>query len=145
MPGPLEKFMARLCLLAAVLMGLSPDQGLVLCVGPEGTYTLEVASDESSCDGCPEVSDPARGGEEHATLEDPATCPCSDYPVLAGSSEARSKPKLIDIDLGQLARIPVPFGAAIDALCVRRASATPRVGPGIDPRLTELRTVVLRV
>jgi hypothetical protein len=141
----LERLTVRLWLLAAILMGASPRQGLVLCVGPEGTYSLEVALDEARCGGCPEVSEPVQSQDGGAVLGDSADCPCSDYPVITGSGEARSKPRPVDVDMGHLARLPVPFAASIEAHHAHAAPAAVQVGPNIDPRLTALRTVVLRV
>jgi hypothetical protein len=141
----LERLTVRLWLAAAVLMGVSPGQGLVLCVGPEGTHSLELAFDEARCGGCPELSEPAPSQDGRAALRHPADCPCIDYPVITGNGEARSKPRPVDFDMGQLARVPAPFATSIAAHHAQAAPAAARVGPGIDPRLTALRTVVLRV
>jgi hypothetical protein len=141
----LEKFAVQLCFVAALLMGISPGQGLVLCVGSEGSCSLELAFGDARCGGCPEISEQARTQDGRATLEDPADCPCSDYPVVTGNAEARSKLTTLNLDGSSFARVPVSFVASIAPQHARVASAAARAGPGVDPRLTALRTVVLRV
>jgi hypothetical protein len=141
----LERLTMRLWLVAAFLMAVTPGKGLVLCVAPEGSYSIELSFEKAGCSGCPEMADATRDVNESAALGNPADCPCSDYPVITGSADVRFKPTPLHPDLGAFARVPVSFVAAI-------APDRPRVTPtaawaplGVDPGLTALRTVVLRV
>ncbi len=139
----LERLTARLCLAAALLMGIAPGRELVLCVGPEGTVSLELASGEARCEGCPELA-----GGEHERQIPPAArerpdCPCRDIPVVPGGDEARVKPTRI-IPGQVLASVPVLFGAARVVL-FGSAPVAARSEAGFDPGLKHLRSVVLRV
>lgn len=137
--------MGRRCLAVALLVGLSPGQRLVLCIGPEGTLSFEMASEDASCGGCPEVAEQTRDQGGRSTLGEPAECPCSDFLVVGGDAAARATPRPIDVDIGQLADLPVPLAASIVA---RHGSAAPRaarIRPGLERALTALSTVVLRV
>jgi hypothetical protein len=141
----LERLTIRLWLVAALLMAVTPGKGLVVCVAPEGSYSIELSFEKAGCSGCPEMADAISDANDTPGLADPADCPCSDYPVITGNADARFKPTPLHADLGAFARVPVSFVASI---APDRARVTPTAAwadLGIDPGLIALRTVVLRV
>jgi hypothetical protein len=82
-----RRFSQWLCLALALALGAVPTRGLVLCVGPEGSVSVEMASAEDHCGGCSEIaaenaSDEARG------LYDGTQCPCTDIPVVRAADAA---------------------------------------------------------
>jgi hypothetical protein len=146
MPGsPFQAFVARLCLVAAVLVGALPGKGMVLCVEADGCVSIEIAVGPSDCGGC------APDCAEEATESDPGPsdriggCPCKDVPIGSESEAIKVKPKLAGLDV-HLAATACEFSTAyLERAGSIRASALLPARPRPPPALTLLEGVVLLV
>lgn len=135
---------AWLCLAAALLMGVAPAQGLMLCLEPDGSIELESTANGGQCDGC--TSQPA--GEhpaEHSFFQvHQGCCPCIDVLLPAAGAE----PRLAASAEQRVDNVVLGLPAVERALPIRVSEV--RVVPRSDaPRPAQLlaliRSVVLHV
>jgi hypothetical protein len=137
----LHKLATWLCLVATLLMGISPGQAGVLCLEPDGAISFELADDGASkCGGCPEGSGESR--EAARPLSEAADCSCIDIPLVLGSDEDRVELKQVDL--------PVALSATLPVLVVHTIVSAPlmfgaRPVPRPAQSLTLIRSVVLLV
>lgn len=80
-----EAILARLCLLAVALMGVSPSQGLVLCFEPSGRVALEIPGASSTCE--PREGSCCADGETEKVVLRSSCCDCTDV-TIASANEA---------------------------------------------------------
>jgi hypothetical protein len=142
MLGPtLHRLTTWLCLVATLLMGISPGQALVLCLEPEGGVTVELASEANRCGGC---ADDTTGSREPAVpAADPSDCPCIDIPLVLGGEQDQLELKQIDLPVSPTAALPAATVLALEpgaATCKSRPD-TPRPAQS----LALIRSVVLLV
>lgn len=139
-----HRLTAWLALAAALLMGVAPGQGFVLCFEPSGRVVLELAGQDRACDGC---EDTAGGEEPSARVVAPATacCACLDIPVGVCGDEARARPNPVEFRFdAPLALSPV-LPAPLLAPRLERSDTRHGAPPGPPGSLAHIRTVVLRV
>jgi hypothetical protein len=138
---PLHKLATWLCLVATLLLGISPRQAWVLCLEPDGRVSFELASDASRCDGCPEGSSESR--EPVVPVSEPADCPCIDIPLVLASDQDQVELKRVELPFALSATLPVSFVHTIEPApaSVGARSDVPRPAQS----LTLIRSVVLLV
>ncbi len=139
-----QEAIARLCLVAALFVGVAPGQGLVLCLEPDGTTALEVASEASQCGGCREVGSPDPSAVFEA-VGDPADCPCTDIPLGCDGLAAKVKPKPVELELDQFAMFPIAFVATVERSIGKPSADATHAPPRPESRLALIRSVVLLV
>lgn len=148
MLGPsLHRLTTWLCLVATLLMGISPGQALVLCLEPDGSMTVELASGAIRCGGCPEGASCPEGksGSREVTVPavDPSDCPCIDIPLVLGGEQDKLKLKQIDLPVSPLPALPAATVLTLEPAVVACPSRpdTPRPAQS----LALIRSVVLLV
>ena len=84
-----RKLATWLCVAAALLVGVAPSQDLVLCLGPEGTVTIELSAESGGeCDCCEAPA--SHDGHEHAAR--PARPPCCiDIPIGSTTEDKQAR------------------------------------------------------
>jgi hypothetical protein len=123
------------------LVGITPAQGLVLCLEPDGTVALEVGAPDSGCGGCT----PDGGQEQPSEPTSEENCPCIDIPIFSLGEQTQVQPRTVEISLDGPWLAPALAFVAVSAAQVE--STVPQV---VDPprpaeRLAHIRTVVLLV
>ena len=141
----LHRIAAWLCLMAALVTGVTPAQGFVLCMEPDGCISVEIAAGTDHCVGC--EAHVAGGAGSFAPV--PATaetdCPCVDFAVPGSTKDQSLQPKAADAPLLRwLAMLPTSVASPLaKTLPLFRV---PRVGvPRPSDTLLLIRTVVLLV
>jgi hypothetical protein len=144
-PSILQRATVWLCLAVAVLTGLTPAQGVMLCLEPDGDLCIEIASSADTCGGCEVEAHDAEPAAEHEVSTDDPCCSCVDVPVPGFCQDRQVLPKTIEFQLG-------PWLAQVETLVlpsihtIRAASYRTR---GEEPRppdsLALIRSVVLLV
>lgn len=137
----LRTLTAWFCLVVIALVGVTPAQGLVLCLEPDGTVGLEVGTPDSGCGGCT----PAGGQEQPSASTSEESCPCIDIPIFSLGEQTQVQPRTVEISLDGPWLAPAFACVAVSAAQVE--STIPQV---VDPprpaeRLAHIRTVVLLV
>lgn len=140
-----QRLAAWLGLAVAVLMGLAPAVGLVLCVDPAGTFGVESATEAGRCRACVVAEVDGSTDREPAQVELHSECPCIDLPLLAARDGQKVAPQSVRLELHAITALPVRFDGA--PACVRGAdrSILPAAQPRAPPQLASIRTVVLLV
>jgi len=135
------------CLVAyALSCSLVGGHDLVLCVGPNGHFEVEIAS-EFSCAGCGVERWPASNSRVELIVVGTSEpeCPCVDIPIVPGISGAQAKPALDRISFETPAATLMASVAPTFLLpSVGFQRFASRVSPS-PPRQSYLRTVVLLV
>jgi hypothetical protein len=142
MLGPsLHRLTTWLCLVATLLMGISPGQALVLCLEPNGGVTVELASDANRCGGCPDDASGSREGTVPAA--DHPDCPCIDIPLVLGGKQDQLELKQVDLPVSPPAALPAATVLTLEPAVVtcQSRSDTPRPAQS----LALIRSVVLLV
>lgn len=136
----LRTLTAWFCVVVIALVGITPAQGLVLCLEPDGTVALEVGDSDSGCGGCTD-SGPEQPSGLPASEEN---CPCIDIPIFSLGEETQVQPRTFEISLDGPWLAPAPACAVVSAAHVE--STMRLVGPPRPAeRLAHIRTVVLLV
>ena len=137
----LRTLTAWFCVVVIALVGVTPAQGLVLCLEPDGSVALEVGSPDSGCGGC--SSD---GGQEQpsALPASEENCPCIDIQISLGE-QTQVQTRTFEISLDGPWLAPAPACAVVSAAHIK-----PTIPQVVDPprpaeRLAHIRTVVLLV
>ena len=145
MASILQRATAWLCLAVAVLTGLTPAHGFVLCLEPDGDVCIEVDASAEKCSGCVVDSHNAAPVSEQAVTTDVPCCPCLDLPVPGFSQDRQILPKASEIQIGPwianvapLVRLSIPSSLAT-------SHRTPDEAPRPPDSLALIRTVVLLV
>lgn len=143
MLGPfLEALLARLCLFAAVLMGVSPSQELVLCFEPDGSIALEVPGENSTCDPC---SEPGQEGQDERVVSGGQCCDCTDIAICERSEDANVQPSKVGLHFNtSVALAPVCWLSPLSGIAAELAVRVERP-PGPRGVLAHIRTIQLRV
>ncbi len=139
-----QRLVAWLCLVAALFVGVAPGQGLVLCLEPDGTTALEVASEASRCGECKEVGSPDPTAVYEA-VGGPTDCPCTDIPLGCEGLDAKVKPKPVELELDQFAMFPIAFVATVELSIGKPSADATHAPPRPESRLALIRSVVLLV
>lgn len=144
-PSILQRITAWLCLAAAILTGLAPAQGLVLCLEPDGCVTLEVAACASACGGCGDHREGSQPALASARAEEQGCCACVDVELPALSQDRRIQPRASELALEACLALAPPDSPAL-AIVVDAVVPAPRSEPPRPPeRLAAIRCVVLRL
>ncbi len=136
---------AWLCLAVALLTGITPAQGLMLCLESDGCVRIEIASSAPECGGCEGHEEDAAPATPSARGADDGACPCVDLPIPGATQEQRVQPKPIEFQLGPWvpAASPIVSSPFVAALLASRAPPTEVPRPLESVAL--IRTVVLLV
>lgn len=140
----LQRLTAIVCLAVVLVTGLTPANGFVICLEPDGCVTLEVETSARECGGCEgheEAGLPIGTDTRAASNEE---CPCFDLPIPGSSEDRRLERRPIELRIATLA---APAFTIAEALASgSNLHGSPRAEP---PRPTEtlelIRTVVLLV
>lgn len=139
------RLIAWLCLVLTLLTGLTPAQGLVLCVEDDGCISIEVKASAVECAGC---SGHERGEQPADSVSDASStpeCPCVDYVVPSFPDEHFVASRLVHVQIGQC----IPLAVELRIVQPVAAAADQRGPPPRVPRevqtLAHIRTVILRV
>ena len=76
---------ARLCLALVLLTGLTPAQGVVVCIEEDGCVSIEVKPADANCSGCEGHEESDTPVQAAATSSEDAPCRCIDLVVPAGA------------------------------------------------------------
>lgn len=151
MTSLLHRLAAWLCLALAILTGVTPASGVVVCIKDDGCVRIEFRATDKSCGGC-DGHEESNGHEESDSpvrsryaWSDEVSCPCVDLPL----------PGLPDHQLAQSCSAKVLAGPAIFFVPeIRVDLAAPtvpvyRAPPPFVPRVPDywahIRSVVLLV
>lgn len=141
----LHRLTAWLCLVAALVTGVAPAHGLVLCVEPDGCVSVQFSSATDHCVDCGDHVGTSLGSATANPAPADDGCPCVDVPVPGSTRESSLQPKSIQAPLLQwLALLPafLALPSATPPLVVRmRRIEVPRP----PDSLCLIRSVVLLV
>lgn len=141
----LRRVTAWLCLAAALLMSVSPTQALVLCLEPDGSFALELATADSACDGCALPATAADRTPSVTLAADRDCCACIDIPVSIRSDEDRLDVRRVEVNLAAPS-LPLPIVVAVLPLAqLSQPSVLRERPPRPSSLLTLVRSVVLHV
>lgn len=129
MPALLRRLTVWLCLTAALLSGIAPTQGFVLCLEPDGDVCFSVPTSEQRCGGC-RTSERDSESTTLQRVENDACCTCTDFALPGRAEDECTVPlvKRIYCVVGMLLP-PAP------AFCsITEASAPVRSPPRAVPR-----------
>jgi len=136
---------AWLCLAMALLTGLTPAQGFMLCLEADGRVSVEIATSDPACGCCehPQAGDPRTTTAASASAD--VACPCLDLLLPGSLLDHRAQPKPVEFHVGPWmasapSRFVQPHGWLPLAVCAPRHEV-PR-SPG---SLALIRSVVLLV
>ena len=132
----LQRLTARLCLAAALLAGVTPAQGFVVCFEPDGCVRFELVRALEDCGDCDAHADEAPA-PQHSELSGEDSCPRVDLPLPVSPQATRLLPAWIPLP-------PSPRVACAPAF-FPRATPAPRAEPRPPDSLTRNRSVVLLV
>jgi hypothetical protein len=134
---------AWLCLAIALLTGVAPAQGFVLCIEADGCVSVEIKATDESCGGCDGHEAGTTTTSIAAAASGDAGCPCIDVAVPGAPQDERLLPRALEFQLGPWV---APTPALLPHALVAVASSV-RAAPADDPRPPEslalIRTVVL--
>lgn len=82
---------AWICLVLALLSGLAPSQGFVVCIEGDGCVSIEFKTTAATCAGCDGHSTSESPGQAAASTSEGMSCPCIDL-ALPGCTEVRGLP-----------------------------------------------------
>jgi hypothetical protein len=138
----LEALLARLFLVAAVLLGASPSQGLVLCFEPDGTIALELPGTDNPCR-------PSRAsgedGQDVGIASRNGCCGCTDIAIGERSVDALVQPSRVTFHFdATVTMAPVTWLAPPSGI-ERAPSVRVESPPGPRGVLAHIRTIELRV
>ena len=141
----LQRTTAWLCLVIALLSGITPAQGLVLCIERDGCVSFEVKAFDANCAGCDgHEADKALSSVAAQATSD-AGCPCIDLGVPDTTQDQGLLPGATAFRIGAWIALPLEIfphliGSAADTL-----RATAAEVPRSPESLALIRTVVLLV
>jgi hypothetical protein len=140
MPPIFQRLTAFFCLAVVLVTGLTPSNGFVICLEPDGCVSIEVETSASECGGC--EGHEATDAESTAVSGD--ACPCLDLPIPGSSEDRRLERKSLGF---RLAAFEAPASAIAEIL--QSAPSLHRSPRSDAPRPPEtlalIRTVVLLV
>lgn len=135
---------AWLCLAVTLLTGVTPVNGLVLCLEPDGRVSVEVANNAPVCRSCCEQHpDEPTPASPTAQESDGACCPCLDLPVPGSTQEHRVQPRLVEFQLGPWTSTTSPLESHSFAVAACPFRAPPREVPRPPESIALISTVVL--
>ena len=140
----LQRLTAIVCLAVVLVTGLTPANGFVICLEPDGCVSIEVETSARECGGCEGHEEAALtiGTDARATSNE--ACPCFDLPIPGSSEDRRLERRPIELRLATLAAPEITLDEALPS--GPKLHRSPRAEP---PRPTEtlalIRTVVLLV
>lgn len=140
----LRRLTAWLCLALLVLTGVTPAQGLLVCVEGDGCVKIELQTAAGNCGDCCAQELERESGRGCDVTSESTPCPCIDV-ELPGSRDAQNAPaRGAGLELG--ARFVVPLESAIERTAPAPRIASPRIHvvPRVAHSLAHIRTVVLR-
>ena len=145
MSAILQRMTAWLCLAATFLTGLTPAQGLVLCVQPNGRVSVDLVSPAEHCQCCDDHEQvttaealPSRG------LGD-VCCECLDLPVSGTLQDRVNQSRPIAPQLGPWIA-PKPGTVLVSLVLIAPVSRAARDGvPRAPDSLALIRSVVLLI
>lgn len=144
-PSILQRITAWLCLATAILTGLAPAQGLVLCLEPDGCVMLEVAACPSACGGCSDRREDGLLSAAGARAEEQGCCACVDVELPALSQDRRIQPRAPE-PAWEACLALAPPDSPRSPVAVDAVVPAPRREPPRPPeRLAAIRSVVLRL
>lgn len=108
-PPFFQRITAWLCLALVFLTGLTPAQGLVLCLEPDGCISVEIATVANTCNGCDGHEEGTRPSAPSAEVATEAGCPCVDLTLSGSVQEQRIQPKSIKLQIGSWIALPPPL------------------------------------
>jgi hypothetical protein len=107
MTAPLQRLSTWLCLLTALLGGVTAGRALVLCLEPGGAVNLEAALVGPGCDGCTESQDPTAPADSEAEHAAPC-CACVDVALDLAVNGVRTRLAEARSGFGMPAALPAP-------------------------------------
>ncbi|MBI5364884.1 MAG: hypothetical protein HZA53_17030 [Planctomycetes bacterium] len=129
MPALLQRLTAWLCLGVALLTGLAPAQGFVLCFEPDGGVCFAVPTVEQRCGGC-RTAEAAEHTSAFERVDEDACCACTDFALPGRAQEDCTAPGYARVHF-----VVVRIAAAVQPVRLdSRASAPPRAPPRAVPR-----------
>jgi len=143
-PSILQRLTAWLCLAVALLTGITPSQGLMLCLESDGCVRIEIASFAPECGGCEGHAEDATTTLSARSVDDMG-CPCVDLPIPGSTQEQRVQPKSIEFQPGPWVPAASPLTSSSVVAALLAARAPPREVPRPPESVALIRTVVLRV
>ena len=138
-------FLAWLCLALTLLTGLTPTQGIVVCIEEDGCVSIEVKAGDANCvdcDGHEESNSPVQAA---ATSSDDAPCPCIDIEVPSSPAQQLSQSRSIELHVGPWIAPPPEFRAQHATPTVTAGRGPPPCIPRVADSWENIRTVVLLV
>ncbi len=147
----LKHVTAWLCLVLALVSGLTPAQGVVLCVEPDGGLCVETATGAAKCSDCDveecgtDPSSSAAPADQHVVQAAEDECPCLDLAIAGTSQDRRIQPRPSKLDLSLPFAVAYPQ-IALPAYAMPAPTLVPsREVPHPPDLLALIRTVVLLV
>jgi hypothetical protein len=144
-PSILQRATVWLCLAIAVLTGLTPAQGVVLCLEPDGDLCVEVATAAETCSGCVVDSHDIAPDSDQAVPTQEPCCSCLDLPVPGFSQDRQIVAKSIEFQFGPWVAAPEPFVPMAIPSPHRTAYGTRGEVPRPPDSLALIRSVILLV
>lgn len=148
-PSVLTSFLQRatawLCLGVALLTGVTPAQGFVLCFEPDGRTSIEVAKAAERCSGCESQEAPTTPTSPSVRLTHETGCPCQDVSVPGRAQDLRLQPRPIELQIGPCIAAPPTLLGSLSVSSSPVVHAPPTEVPRPPDTLELIRSVVLLV
>ncbi len=143
MPSLLRRLTAWLCLATALLTGLPPAQGFVLCLEADGCVSVDLAAPSEHCSCCESHEQAAAAPVQDARVLGEAGCACVDLVVLGVAQVRSGQIRPIGPQL-EFAPAPAPVDALPVPVLVPPASRSARAEVPRPPgSLALIRSVIL--
>ncbi len=107
MPSLLRRLTAWLCLATALLTGLAPAQGFVLCLEADGCMRVETEARDTDCGSCEGHESGELAQSALANPLDGPNCSCTDIAVPGCRQEQRLLQKSVEIQLRSWIALPL--------------------------------------
>jgi len=127
----------------AVLIGVAPVHGFVVCIEEDGCVRIEVKASTADCDGCGDHESEAPASEVLDLATEEEACPCIDIAVPGSSREQRMLPRARDFQLEFVTALPPLTPVALCISTPREHFAPLEAIPRVADRLAHIGSVVL--
>lgn len=136
----LERLTAWLLLASILFVGITPAQGLVVCIEADGCVSLEIKAPDVGCSGCIGHAD-----EVPASSDEDAACPCTDLAVPGSRATALARARGIELDL-PLALAPAEYTLLAHTRAAESCAPEPSRAPPREPPLLEhIQSIVILI
>lgn len=136
---------AWLCVALALLIGLVPEKGFVVCFAQDGFSTIEIRAGEASCNHCEGHEKSSTPAQAAFIAGDDVPCPCIDVEVPGSPERELSQSRSIELLVGFWITLGPSILVQHTKPMVTAARGPPPCVPRVADSWAHIRAVVLLV